>query len=401
MACFVLVYIIFTSLCGLGRAALTNHTIDDTSPLVVWKNPDPTRFDVPMECNATTLPSDPLQTIEYGSMIGGGFSDVQAGTFVVPFTGSAVYVFVATLRSTQCRFLLHGENVAVFYHPPTQPAVSVLGYSNTTIPNGLHIISIATESGIWIDFDGIIYSSDDEETSSVNASVSPSQSSSTQPLAISTLTPSSGSSTHTSSSDGSAPTSSSTSIADTVSPQKKSSVAAIAGGVVGGVLLIAALLFGCVFLRRRVARKNISLNDVPRGNNGTPFSPHSDPDVAPDLEFNPYSAYSEPRLNLAEQVRLLENQNTQLRVALQGQADTASRVSTVSMLSDTPTQTASLPRSLSTMKRQQTRMVQSYASSASDVLMHTDSGIRLEPGRVVEEVPPTYGRSFIQREYSV
>jgi hypothetical protein len=50
----------------------------------------------------------------------------------------------------------------------------------------------------------------------------------------------------------------------------------------------------------------------------------------------------------------------------------------------------SVARALSTMKREQTQAVQSYAPAALDWLIRTDSGLRLEPGRDVEELPPVY-----------
>jgi hypothetical protein len=48
-------------------------------------------------------------------------------------------------------------------------------------------------------------------------------------------------------------------------------------------------------------------------------------------------------------------------------------------------------RSLSTMKREQTRVVRENEESyrGVDSLVHTDSGLRLTPGRV-NELPPNY-----------
>lgn len=48
---------------------------------------------------------------------------------------------------------------------------------------------------------------------------------------------------------------------------------------------------------------------------------------------------------------------------------------------------------LSTMKRDQMRTVGEHTlpgGRARDVLVHTDSGMRLGPGPVVEELPPVY-----------
>jgi hypothetical protein len=53
----------------------------------------------------------------------------------------------------------------------------------------------------------------------------------------------------------------------------------------------------------------------------------------------------------------------------------------------------SVGRSLSTMKREQTRVVQNqagYSSGVVDSLVHGDSGLRLTAGRMVDELPPTY-----------
>lgn len=57
-------------------------------------------------------------------------------------------------------------------------------------------------------------------------------------------------------------------------------------------------------------------------------------------------------------------------------------------------ESASRARSLSMMKRDQTRALQDHEHSVgvgvSDTLVHTDSGLRLTAGRVVDEVPPSY-----------
>ncbi|KAJ6498389.1 hypothetical protein C8R47DRAFT_1212086 [Mycena vitilis] len=56
------------------------------------------------------------------------------------------------------------------------------------------------------------------------------------------------------------------------------------------------------------------------------------------------------------------------------------------------TEVASLTRSLSTMKRDQSRAVQDHQEgyTGADALMHTDSGLRLTADRTVPELPPTY-----------
>ncbi|KAJ7643161.1 hypothetical protein DFH06DRAFT_602977 [Mycena polygramma] len=56
------------------------------------------------------------------------------------------------------------------------------------------------------------------------------------------------------------------------------------------------------------------------------------------------------------------------------------------------TDAASLTRSLSTMKRDQSRTVRDHQEgyTGADALMHTDSGLRLTAERTVPELPPTY-----------
>ncbi|KAF7345378.1 hypothetical protein MVEN_01555700 [Mycena venus] len=81
---------------------------------------------------------------------------------------------------------------------------------------------------------------------------------------------------------------------------------------------------------------------------------------------------------LAEQVRVLQ---AQLQ-ALQAHNDAAGTSSTVT---DDPT--SSVTR-LSAMKREQTLVVRNY--DTADLVVHTDSGLRLEPTPAVEELPPTY-----------
>ncbi|KAJ7271274.1 hypothetical protein C8J57DRAFT_1508227 [Mycena rebaudengoi] len=128
-----------------------------------------------------------------------------------------------------------------------------------------------------------------------------------------------------------------------------------AGGVIGGVALIALALVAFLFLRRRR---------------------HSDklPPGSTAQETDPPT--------LVEQVRLLHEQVQRLGVE---------RDNAASGSSSSGGGGSSIGRSLSTMKSEQTRALRShsgYANGASDSLTHTDSGLRLTAGRTVDEAPP-------------
>lgn len=93
--------------------------------------------------------------------------------------------------------------------------------------------------------------------------------------------------------------------------------------------------------------------------------------------------------------QLTENVQRWERTTNGTRSDIASLVSTSMEGSSAETwESASRARSLSMMKRDQIRALQDdergVGVGVSDTLVHTDSGLRLTAGRVVDEVPPSY-----------
>ncbi|KAJ7662714.1 hypothetical protein DFH06DRAFT_357154 [Mycena polygramma] len=87
-------------------------------------------------------------------------------------------------------------------------------------------------------------------------------------------------------------------------------------------------------------------------------------------------------VGLAEQMRLLKEEVQQLRQQVRGNSSTPADSST-----------PPLGRSLSTMKREQTRALQQQGRGSTDVtdtLMYTESGVRLTAGRAEDDLPPSY-----------
>ncbi|KAJ7662752.1 hypothetical protein DFH06DRAFT_1471510 [Mycena polygramma] len=158
------------------------------------------------------------------------------------------------------------------------------------------------------------------------------------------------------------------------STRKKPPVGAIAGAVVGAVALIFILLVAVIFVRR--ARHNKWRN--------TPAMQESR--LSTDTLKEPLTVGSSvsdtmPSGAIQDDVRVLREELQQLRQQVQG--------------SSTPgdSEAASLGRSISTMKREQTRALQQQGpgSNVTDSLVHTDSGLRLTASRrEVDELPPSY-----------
>jgi hypothetical protein len=111
-------------------------------------------------------------------------------------------------------------------------------------------------------------------------------------------------------------------------------------------------------------------------------------------EVGTIQAERDPSL-LEDQIRVLK---AELQAARQAQGNAPESVArTSSTATDAPVPGPSATRSLSTMKRERTglRTVGNY--EPVDLLVHTDSGIDLDPGQAVEELPPMYvsRKSFV------
>ncbi|KAJ7635735.1 hypothetical protein DFH06DRAFT_1336380 [Mycena polygramma] len=215
---------------------------------------------------------------------------------------------------------------------------NVSAYANSSLSNSFHTFKMGVTGQVLFDY--AVYTSDDGD-----------------PAGSSQV-----------SSSTAAPQKTSSSVAKNTAP-----VAAIAGGVVGAVALI-GILFLSLFIVRRARRNNVRGRDTPAMEESGPAST--------DAFFTATSRGQEPLS--AEQFRILQQQVQRLEQRVEGSGSASS-------------DTTSLGRSLSTMKREQTRALQDSGQGRhiTDTLVHTDSGLRLTAGRgadegVVHELPPTY-----------
>ncbi|KAJ6534977.1 hypothetical protein B0H19DRAFT_1080384 [Mycena capillaripes] len=128
------------------RGGLTNFTLDDTSPTITYTE-TPTARCSPGAC-------DPSLT----SRLHNGTSTITTGTIIVPFTGSAAYVYLGTLRD--CIFNLDGNNVSTFSRPDGSHADDIfLAWTNTTMSDEPHVLTISPQNVDWfIQLDYMLYS---------------------------------------------------------------------------------------------------------------------------------------------------------------------------------------------------------------------------------------------------
>ncbi|KAJ6598547.1 hypothetical protein B0H10DRAFT_2085714 [Mycena sp. CBHHK59/15] len=239
-------------------AVLTNHTVDDTNPSVSYSNTLPNdRVGELVQCPTEGVlqgcyaPSDNPPGIDYTKLINGTMT-MLVGTITVPFNGSAIYVFFATLDDTSCTLQIDGQEVGSFTHHSSVTDGSVLGYSNISLANAPHTLSITSFDNA-MDFDGIIYSTGENPATAHTASSNSIKSSTSTPSQLSSSTSmprASGSQSPASSSPG---------------PDTKLVAAAAAGGVVGAIVLIGALLFvWCIYRRRRMRARRLDASvDAP------------------------------------------------------------------------------------------------------------------------------------------
>ncbi|KAF7362542.1 hypothetical protein MVEN_00602300 [Mycena venus] len=212
-------------ICWRASAVLTNKTIDDTDPVVKYDSYKPN--DVPVRCNSTTTCSIPV--LDSKGLIAGTLTSV-AGEITIPFNGNqgtSVWVFLATTHNIRCTFHIDGKDVGSFHYNVTNQQGNILGYHDTSIPQGPHKLVIISEQGGLTDFDGLIYQTD-VSTSSTNIS--------TEVLPSSTDIP-------------------------TASAHLRRNNAVIIGSVIGGSVFLLAL-FGMIFLllrRRSRGWKNLAV----------------------------------------------------------------------------------------------------------------------------------------------
>ncbi|KAJ7645149.1 hypothetical protein DFH06DRAFT_1212566 [Mycena polygramma] len=148
------------------------------------------------------------------------------------------------------------------------------------------------------------------------------------------------------------------------------STGAVAGIAVGAILA-GALIGAGIFLGLR--SRNRAQTTAPGEHHYVPSPPdmHETGSNAPDI-------IAEMRM-VRSQMERLEAQQKALQEG-----------SRTSVLSDTE---SSVSRSLSTMKRDQTRVLRETTSTATNSLVRTESGLQLTAGSVIDaEVPPQYGQ---------
>ncbi|KAJ7073229.1 hypothetical protein B0H15DRAFT_64903 [Mycena belliarum] len=180
---------------GGVHAVLTNYTLDDTSPNITYTR-EPLFRCSPGVCNSAWTARLFNQT-----------SATTDAPITVPFTGSAVYVYLETLAT--CYFKIDGVLVGGYVNASDQVDIN-LAYWTVGLPDSQHVLTIyPAVTGSSIQFDYIIYSHD--------------------------------------------------------VPQKKSHVAAIIGGVVGGVALTVILSLAAFIVRRREKKRRISMRGIPLG----------------------------------------------------------------------------------------------------------------------------------------
>ncbi|KAJ7487254.1 hypothetical protein B0H11DRAFT_1114766 [Mycena galericulata] len=144
-------YLLAINVVFLGHcvnARLTNHTIDDSDPSVMYTH-------TPIiQCNATACPG-------FTKGLFNGTSTLTESPIVVSFTvsGSALYIYLNT--AGVCIFTIDGADVGDFNNslPNYKPSIQ-LAYHNTFIPDGHHVLMISpAENTTLLEFDYLIYTS--------------------------------------------------------------------------------------------------------------------------------------------------------------------------------------------------------------------------------------------------
>ncbi|KAJ7903999.1 hypothetical protein B0H13DRAFT_2663548 [Mycena leptocephala] len=368
----------FLAVLQLAGAVPTNHTVDDANPQMAYASENGTGA---IGCIGRCVGRnwDP-------SMLNDGTVTVADPEMVVlwKFVGSAVYIYfgapINTVEYDQtAQFIVDGDQetgVTVTTPPTTTGDYNILVFSMTgMVADEGHVITISHGS---FAFDYLIYTSDDPETSSTETStsttnavlpMSPTITSASPTIQPTTEVPRGISSSSTQTALG-VSTAGATVLPPQIITRSKSHSAAIAGGVIGGVVLSA-----------RTAKE----------------MPAVTPDSAP-LSFDAHSLYTgraaangvseSGRPPLEDQVRRLQEEVELLKLMQTGVRS--------SVGSGSVGDVAVLTRSLSTMKSAQTRAVMSHYShgqaSVRDSFSQTEGGLRLtaEADGRDENAPPTY-----------
>ncbi|KAJ6534488.1 hypothetical protein DFH09DRAFT_1180522 [Mycena vulgaris] len=185
-------------LCGNVYGSPMNYTLDDTSPAINYTQAPLLRC-APGICDAP-----------WTARLFQGTSATTAAPIVVPFTGSAVYVYLGTLGT--CMFALDGVVVGAYADgTSTSEAADIrLAYWATDLPDSAHVLTIyPAKEGQFVQLDYIIY-------------------------------------TH-------------------ASALRNAHLAAIISGVLGGGALVGLLSLAAFLVRRREKLRQISMRGIPLG----------------------------------------------------------------------------------------------------------------------------------------
>ncbi|KAJ7757333.1 hypothetical protein DFH07DRAFT_772816 [Mycena maculata] len=348
----------YFSLLMLASAVLTNHTIDDQAPAGVTYIPAATTsltlLNPALGGPHDTQNFNPTQlfngTVSYFPSIGISNSSI----IEVNFTGNAIYVFAAvpslalsgnplvTNTSVECQFLLDRIRVGGYSKTSDPGIYNVAVYANSSIPDGPHSLRMVIPAGNiqedYFAFDYAVYTSDDPDPTSIG---------------VSSTSSNDGRSTSTSSM-------SSSSVAAPFTEKKKKMI--VVGAVVGGI--------GGLFNGQEDLEKETPTAPADAGTS-------EDDSLLDAAQSTDVPAPSDPAaVALPQELRTLTEGFERYRQHAEGSSTTRS-------------ETASVRRSLSVMKRDQTLAVLNHQEGYA--LVHTDSGLRLSAGRpVVDELPPTY-----------
>ncbi|KAJ6477877.1 hypothetical protein C8R47DRAFT_643882 [Mycena vitilis] len=172
------------------RGGLTNYTLDDTSPQIVYTQTPLLR------CSPSTSQCNP----DFVDRLFNRTSSTTEGPIIVPFTGTAVYVYLTMVGD--CGFNLDGRYVGEFINTNATDVNNIyLAFMNATMPDVPHVLTIYPQrmsEGIELDY--IVYSHNPH----------------------------------------------------------KARVGAIVGGVVGGVVAVAIFTAATFFIRRREKKRQLS-----------------------------------------------------------------------------------------------------------------------------------------------
>ncbi|KAJ7676832.1 hypothetical protein DFH06DRAFT_1122126 [Mycena polygramma] len=309
-----------------------NTTIDDTSSLIDYRG-----FQTTLYCSDAQPCFDDGGKVPFNTtpLFNSTITHAQSGSLILDFTGTAVYMFsivapndhtnaTVSIDSVDAGRVLITANVSL----PTAYNVSI--FQQTALKQGSHVLNMTGD--IWLDYFVITSDSDLATSSAASSSVASTSTSTALPNTHSTLTS-----------------------------------GAKAGIAVGAVALV-ALLGVVLFL-------------VLRGRNEARGKPH-EPECPPDQPDSPSNG-AEHETDLIAEMRMVRSQVE--RLAEQQKQALQEGSSRASVFSDTE---STVTRSVSTMKRDQSRVLRATNSTATNSMVYTDSGLRLSAGAAIEEAPP-------------